>query len=263
MSSPSYVLDNAAPQAATRLNALAEMFDPGTIRHLEARGIREGWRCLEIGGGGGSIVRWLADRVGPTGYVLATDIDTRHLESSRRATVEILPHNIATDPLPTGQFDLIHARLVFNVLPNVSQVLARLVAVLKSGGWLVSEDFETHSGSGQSAVGTMEVSLKTTAAMRAVMRAAGINPNYGRDQGAFFRGAGLTDVEMEGRSVMWRGGTAGAALTRANREQLREAMLATGRITEGDFEDDMAQLDSPEFEMASPILWTTWGRRAL
>jgi ubiquinone/menaquinone biosynthesis C-methylase UbiE len=60
--------------------ALARIFDEGTIRHIEARGIRHGWHCLEIGGGGGSVSAWLAQRVGPEGRVLVTDIDTRFLD---------------------------------------------------------------------------------------------------------------------------------------------------------------------------------------
>ena len=64
-----YVFDNAAEQTAARFVALARLFDEGTIRHIEARGIRHGWHCLEIGGGGGSIAAWLAQRVGPEGRV--------------------------------------------------------------------------------------------------------------------------------------------------------------------------------------------------
>ena len=44
---------------------------------LDALGIAEGWRCLEVGAGGGSLVQWMADR-GAT--VTAIDIDTRFLE---------------------------------------------------------------------------------------------------------------------------------------------------------------------------------------
>jgi hypothetical protein len=57
MGDPRYVLDNAAAQAPARFDALAAIFDPGTIRHLRERGVAEGWHCLEIGAGGGSIAR--------------------------------------------------------------------------------------------------------------------------------------------------------------------------------------------------------------
>jgi hypothetical protein len=70
-----YVFDNAAEeQTRERFATLPRLYDPGTIRHLEALGVGAGWRCLEVGAGGGSVARWLAERVGPIGRVLATDI---------------------------------------------------------------------------------------------------------------------------------------------------------------------------------------------
>ena len=55
-----YVFDNASPLARARLMALADVHDPGTIRHLAARGVQEGWICLEVGAGLGTITRWLS-----------------------------------------------------------------------------------------------------------------------------------------------------------------------------------------------------------
>jgi ubiquinone/menaquinone biosynthesis C-methylase UbiE len=51
--------------------------NPGTIRRMGNIGVTDGWICLEVGAGAGSIARWLARRVGPTGSVVATDLDTR------------------------------------------------------------------------------------------------------------------------------------------------------------------------------------------
>jgi len=62
-----YVFDKAGQQAAARFAALSAMFDPGTIRHLEERGIGQGWLCVEIGAGEGSIAIWLSERVSPGG----------------------------------------------------------------------------------------------------------------------------------------------------------------------------------------------------
>ena len=113
-----YALDNSCRETPARFDALSGMFDRGTIRHLEDRGVSESWRCLEVGGGGGSITTWLANRVGPTGHVLATDVDPRFLEPLSAPNVEVLKHNIVTDPLPHATFDLIHARLVLIRLPE-------------------------------------------------------------------------------------------------------------------------------------------------
>ena len=110
-----YVFDNSAPEARARLAALSEKHDAGTIRHLLARGVADGWTRLEIGGGGGTITRWLSDRVGAHGYVLTTDIDTRFLETVGLPNVEVRRHDILTDPLPDATFDLAYARAVLEL----------------------------------------------------------------------------------------------------------------------------------------------------
>ena len=73
-----YLFDNAAErEARARMTALAAQHNDATFRYMEKCGIALGWNCLEIGAGDGSVARWMAARVGPTGFVLATDIDPR------------------------------------------------------------------------------------------------------------------------------------------------------------------------------------------
>ena len=71
-----YVFDAAWKQERERLGHLEAVWDPGTIRQLETVGVGEGWQCAEIGAGTGSIAEWLSHRVGATGHVVATDIET-------------------------------------------------------------------------------------------------------------------------------------------------------------------------------------------
>ncbi len=137
-----YMLDNAWRQARERLAALEAWLDPGTTRHLEALGVGAGWRCLEVGAGGGSVAAWLGARVGPSGYVLATDIDTRFLDALAAPNVEVRQHDIVTEALPEGAFDLVHARAVLEHLPQHERALGRMAAALKPGGWLLVEDVD-------------------------------------------------------------------------------------------------------------------------
>src|SRR6185437_9499609 len=95
---PAYVIPNAGEQAPLRWAALEALYDGWTIQHLNARGIRRGWHCLEVGGGSGSIARWLAERVGPTGQVLATDVDPHFMESLMGTNLVVKRHDITTDP---------------------------------------------------------------------------------------------------------------------------------------------------------------------
>ena len=94
-----------------------------------------------MGAGAGSIAAWLCQRVGATGHVLATDLDTRFLDALDAPTLEVRRHDITTDALPEGAFDLIHIRAVLEHLPPPARAaaLGRMVAALKPGGWLLAE----------------------------------------------------------------------------------------------------------------------------
>ncbi len=92
-----------------RLGLLERLRDPFSQRHLAALGIREGWRCLEVGAGHGSVARWLAEQVGPQGRVVATDINPRFLAEMELPNVEVLQHDIRADPLEPSTYDLAHS----------------------------------------------------------------------------------------------------------------------------------------------------------
>src|SRR5688572_14967014 len=168
-----YVFDNAAPQAPARLAALADVHDGGTIRHLLALGVTDGWKCLEVGGGLGTVTRWLSDRVGARGHVLTTDIDTRFLETIGRDNVEVRRHDIINDPLPESTFDIAYARLVLEHLSDPEVALDRMVTAVKPGCWLMIEDFEVRSITPDDAP---EGVSKTMSAMRRVTGRAGVDP---------------------------------------------------------------------------------------
>jgi SAM-dependent methyltransferase len=255
-----YVFDNGAPQAPERLTALAEVYDPSTIQHLIGCGVSAGWKCLEIGGGLGTIARWLSNRVGFCGYVLATDIDTRFLEVLQLPNLEVRRHDILVDPLPEQAFDVAHARLVLEHLPDPDTALERMIAALKPGGCLVVEDLELQS-SNSNPDNPLDRVLKTTIALRRVATKAGVNATLGLSLADRLRAHGLIHVEHQGLVRVWRGGSAGARLARLNFEQLRDEILATGTLTMEEFEADLVRLQDEQFAWRSPILWTAWGKR--
>jgi hypothetical protein len=98
-----YLLDNQNVEAGIRFDALAELFDPWTFRHIEDLGIGAGWRCREIGAGGPSVPRWLADRVGGKGRVPATDIDVSWARQASGPVAETDRHLAA---IAAGHVDL-------------------------------------------------------------------------------------------------------------------------------------------------------------
>jgi SAM-dependent methyltransferase len=256
-----YALDNAAVQAGERMTALSEIFDAGTMHHIEQRGITSGWHCLEIGGGGGSIANWMSERVGRTGRVLVTDINTRFLDSLQRPNLEVRRHNIVTDPLPEGAFDLIHARLVLMHLPERDDVLARLIKALKPGGWLIDEEFDVLSMPTDAGINPRETSLHSISALNRVLEDRGVELRSGRFLYGRLRALGLAEVGAQGRLSAGGGGSVVAKLVRSNLCQLREVMIERGYTTAEELEDDLRNLDHPDSLGLTPVMWSAWGRR--
>src|SRR6266571_2706725 len=136
----SYLFGRVGEQERARLAGLSAQFDPVTVRHLTAVGVAAGWHCLEVGAGAGSIAGWLAATAGSTGRVVATDLDTQFLDDLPRPPVEVVRHDITSDPVEHGAFDLVHARAVLEHLPSRGEVITRLLTALRPGGVLVLED---------------------------------------------------------------------------------------------------------------------------
>lgn len=130
-----YILSQTADAPEReRLALLERTLDPLSQRRLAALGIQPGWRCLEVGAGHGSIVRWLAEQVGPQGLVVATDINPRFLTEIKLPNVEVRQHDIRTDPLEADLYNLAHCRAVLAHMPEPQLVVQRMVAALRMGG---------------------------------------------------------------------------------------------------------------------------------
>ena len=260
--STSYAFDNRAPETPRRFAALSQIFDPWTIRHLEHVGVNEGWQCLEVGAGGGSIARWLASRVGPSGRVLATDIDARHLDGLGAANLEVRQHDVSNDPLPATSFDLVHTRLVLQHVPGRRKAISKLVRSLKPGGWMVLEDFAANLW--LNPLGQAEgerLHRKTIDAFHSLLRSRGADPYFGRKLIRALEGAGIQSVEAELYGALWRGASPGAELSAANYEQLRGEYLERGLLTADELDRLAVQLHRQDHGRFSPILLTAWGRK--
>jgi SAM-dependent methyltransferase len=87
---------------------------------------------------------WLAEQVGPTGRVVATDIDLTYLSRLDLPNLEVVEHNILEDSLAAlepGSFDLVCSRLMlFHIVGRQEAAIGRMVECLRPGGWLVDED---------------------------------------------------------------------------------------------------------------------------
>jgi ubiquinone/menaquinone biosynthesis C-methylase UbiE len=111
-----------------------------TIELLDAAGVSRGWRCLEIGAGGGDITRWLDDRVRPLGSVVAVDLETRWLEALANEVVEVRRGDFGQLDLGRASFDLVVAQMLLLHLPNPAQACRRFVELTAPAGQIVIHD---------------------------------------------------------------------------------------------------------------------------
>lgn len=133
--------DRPGDEERSRMQLIERVHDHVTSWYLDRIGVKQGWRCLEIGAGAGSVARELAGRVGTGGEVVAADIVTRFL-GAVPANVTVLTANLVTDDLDLtgGGFDLIHGRAVLVHIPERDQIVGRLAECLKPGGVLFLEE---------------------------------------------------------------------------------------------------------------------------
>ncbi|MHB8681557.1 MAG: methyltransferase domain-containing protein [Acidimicrobiales bacterium] len=256
-----YLLANAAEGAARRLEVLSEIFDPWTRRHLDHVGLGPGWRCWEVGAGGPSLVAWLAERVGETGLVLATDIDTRAL-GTWGPPVQVLAHDVATDSPPEGPFDLVHARLVLVHVAERERALANMVSTLRPGGWLVLEEADP-ALQPLACIDpvTAEEQLANTvrAGFRTLMAGRDVDLAFGRTLPRRLRGAGLTDVGAE--SYFPVSLPACRDLELATMTVIGPRLVEEGVLSSDDVDRHVANVAAGRLDLAQPPLITAWGRR--
>jgi SAM-dependent methyltransferase len=260
-----YLLDNRQSWAGVRFEALAELFDPSTFRHLLARGVGPGWRCWEVGAGGRTVPDWLARQVGVSGAVVASDIDTSWLESpAPELPLRIVRHDVAAEAPPADGFDLVHARLVLTHVARREEALASMVSVLRPGGWLVLEEADPglqpllcpdEYGPAQ------ELANRLRHGFRTLMSGRGAGLAYGRTLPRRLREHGLEAVGADAYFPL----TAPACTTLeiATVEQIRGRLVDEGIATAGDVDQHLGNLGAGLVpDLATSPMIAAWGRRA-
>lgn len=262
-----YRLAGVGREAAedARLAVLERIYDPLSRRR---RGfIGRGWRCLEVGAGRGSMVAWLADRVGPTGRVVATDIDVTYLQRLDLPNVEIRQHDILDDPLDVlepASFDVVCSRLmVHHLIGRQEEAIRRMVLCVRPGGWLIDEDGDWGM------IGPVDPSHPLYAGFHGAWRAGdwhverGYDPWFGRKLPALFERGGLEDISHEAITEVVRGGSPWARWFSESHDLISRA---DGPLTPGQGREHEAitrALADPSVWLTRELLHACRGRRPL
>lgn len=238
-----------------RLGSIELTWDPFTKGHIDDLGITGDWRCLEVGGGGGSIARWLCERASS---VVATDLDTRFLDEIDAPNLDVRRHDVTADPLDEETFDLVHSRLLLEHLAARDEALKRMVAALKPGGVLLAEDYDWATGT--TSFPADETYTKVTTAVLGLMGANGYDAGYGRRLPDLLEAHGL-ETGCEGHVLVLTRESPARDFYRLSLEQVRGALVASGALSDDDVTGVIARLDDPGFRVLSPIMLSAWGRK--
>lgn len=260
--SDGYLLDNRQTEAGERFDAFASLFDPTTFRHLERLGIGPGWRCWEVGAGGTSVVSWLARKVGPTGSVLATDIDTSRLGTVARPPVEVRTHDVGAEEPPGRGFDLVHARLVLVHVPDRERALRSMIDALRPGGRLLIEDADPalQPLTCPDEYGPEErLANRLRQGFRRLLAERGADLSYGRRLPRLLREAGLRQVEADAYFPLTS--PACTALELATVRQIRGRLVEAGLATDEDIDRHLANVAAGGMDLATAPMISAWGHK--
>ena len=131
-----------------RLIEQSKIYGGSTQRLLEAAGIANGMKVLEIGSGAGDVALTLSELVGKEGHVVGVDVNATILETARErakaaglTNVEFLAGDARTRKLP-ADFDALVGRFVMMYMANPTDALRHLITHVRPGGIVAFQEPE-------------------------------------------------------------------------------------------------------------------------
>lgn len=260
LSRDGYALDPAWHAERERLDSITRLYDPPTLEICRKLGAADGWQCLDVGAGTGSLASALAALVAPAGRVVALDLDTRFLEPLGSDHLDIVQADVTSDPLPAAEFDLVHARLLLEHLTERDAVLADLVRATRPGGWVLVEDLDWSTALVVDP--PSEIHDKVATAIMDLFASHGYAPTYGRTLPRRLEAAGLVDVGARAESQHVRGDAErGVPQWELLADQLGPGLIGTGLLTPDDLERFHELWHDHGTVCFAPLMVSCWGRR--
>ena len=115
-------------------------------------GLGPGWRCADIGAGGGDVTVALARVVGTAGRVYAVDIDPASRDEVAEAAASVAGAQVvaitqaAEELLLPEQVDLAYCRFLLMHVIDPAAVLSRMALATRPGGWVLVQEPVTTAG---------------------------------------------------------------------------------------------------------------------
>jgi len=138
---PSEYLLGSSDTEILRMRFQHDVWKGPTDAFLDRIGVKNGWRCLDVGAGPGFTTADLRQRVGADGSVTAVEpspLFGEHLMATIGkngwTNVKVVRSTVEEADLKSESYDLVFARWVLNFVPEREAFLAKLAQLTKKNG---------------------------------------------------------------------------------------------------------------------------------
>jgi SAM-dependent methyltransferase len=252
-----YTLPHALLGERQRLALMSSLLDSIETACIDRLGVRPGWRCLELGCGNGSISLALAERVAPTGHVIASDIDIAYIADLRAPCLEVRRIDVLQHAIEEGSYDFVVARALLHHLSPARKALERMASALKPGGALLSIEPDM-----------LPCTVTEPDSIRAFWQGwlkwsaeHGIDYFIGRKIPAWMDSLGLENVAGEGHTALFNGGSDWARYWTETILELAPSLLKQDHVTEKLLAEFHARYQDPHYWTSVITFMANWGRK--
>lgn len=259
-----YLLDKEYIEAKNRLTIKENIQDPATLECLEKIGVKKGWHCLELGGGGGSITIRLCEKTGKDGCVTVIDTETRFLEQLKFENLEVIKADISDYDFGAEKYDLIHGRDILLHIKNRDEVLENLCKAVRHNGWILLEEPDVSADTPDPSSSEAEKNLynKVTDAIYLYLQRNGVDPYYGATLLGKMRKSGFIQLNAEGRVPMYTGGIDKQKTPHILAfEQLENDLIKNRYSTKEEFTEFLKLFTNKNFAWREGLTMSVWGRK--
>jgi ubiquinone/menaquinone biosynthesis C-methylase UbiE len=250
------------------LQRQADELAPESTLVLDQTGLSPGQSALDLGCGPRGVLDLLADRVGSDGRVVGVDADAAHVAMAAEfaagqgfANVRVLMADARDTGLPSGSFDVVHARTLLVTVPEPAVVASEMARLARPGGWVASVEPDTEYMLCYPRNAAFD---RISAFFPSVFSRNGADPWIGRRVSELLRKAGLEDIEVRVTAQAYPAGhtrrTIRLDLLKSIRPQLLEMGLASAEELDELDAAARAHLDDPSTVVVYGLLFLTWGR---
>ena len=257
------------PAESARLRRQSDELRTDSATLLDQVGLTPGQSAIDVGCGPSGILELLSERVSPGGHVMGLDADPEHAAMARQFAaerqlpgVEIVVADARDTGLPSGSFDLVHARTVLVTVPEPAVVVAEMVRLARPGGWIASLEPDAEYS-------LCYPSHPAWTRMSEIFHAAfgrnGADPLIGRRLTELYRAARLEDIGVEAQATAYRASDSRRTVRPDLVRSMRPMILDRGLAGERELDEiDRAvreHLDDPRTLVIPHLTFLVWGRK--